>query len=73
MDDLGRPIAYTVLAEGTPVYDQDGQQLGVVDHVLADEEVHIFRGPIVHTTPLPGRHLFADADQIDKIYHRVCC
>ena len=70
MDDLGPPIAYTVLAEGTPVYDRNGERIGVVDHVLADMQLDIFEGVIVHTLPLPGRHLFADVDQIDELHER---
>jgi hypothetical protein len=30
----------------------------------------IFHGLIVHTAPLPGRHLFADADQIAELRDR---
>jgi hypothetical protein len=69
-EELGAPIAYLVLKEGTPVYDRDGQRIGVVEHVLADEPVDIFHGLIVHTLPLPGRHLFADADQIAELRER---
>jgi hypothetical protein len=67
VDDLGPPTAYLALAEGTPVYDRDRAQIGVVDHVLADDTVDVFHGLIVHTTPLPGRHLYADADQIAEL------
>jgi hypothetical protein len=70
MDDLGPPIGYTVLREGTPVYDRGGNRIGVVEHVLADEPVDIFHGLIVHTRPLPGRHLFAAADQITELHER---
>jgi hypothetical protein len=42
----------------------------VVDHVVAHEVVDIFEGIIVHTIPLPGRHLFADADQISELRER---
>ena len=70
MEDLGPPIAYTVLEEGTPVYDRDGERIGVVEHVLADLQLDIFDGLIVHTHPLPGRHLFADADQIAELHER---
>jgi uncharacterized protein YrrD len=65
--DLGAPIAYTVLEEGTPVYDRHGERIGVVEHVLADMQLDIFEGVIVHTRPLPGRHLFADVDQIAEL------
>ena len=70
MDDLGPPIAYTVLEEGTPVYDRNGKRIGVVDHVLADMQLDIFEGVIVHTLPLPGRHLFADVEQIAELHER---
>jgi hypothetical protein len=70
VEELGRPIAYLVLNEGTPVHDRQGNRIGVVEHVLADEVVDIFHGLIVHTHPLPGRHLFADADQIAAIHER---
>ena len=35
--------------------------------MLADEPTDIFHGLIVHTSPLPGRHLYADADQIAQM------
>jgi hypothetical protein len=70
MDDLGPPIAYTVLEEGTPVYDRNGEQIGVVEHVLADMQLDIFEGVIVHTRPLPGKHLYADVEQIAELRER---
>ena len=70
MPDLGPPIAYVTLAEGTPVYDRRGERVGVVEHVLADEQHDIFEGLIVHTLPLPGRHVFADAEQIAELHER---
>ena len=70
VDDLGPPIAYTVLPEGIAVYDRNGERIGVVDHVLADMQLDIFEGVIVHTLPLPGRHLFADVDQIAELHER---
>ena len=70
VQDLGPPIAYTVLEDGTPVYDRNGKRIGVVDHVLADMQLDIFEGLVVHILPLPGRHVFADADQIDELHER---
>lgn len=69
-DDLGRPTAYLAIVEGTPVYGPGGERVGIVDEVVADEREDIFRGLVLHTLPLPGRHLFADADQIAGIYER---
>src|SRR4051812_48915862 len=70
MDDLGPPIAYIALEEGTPVYDTTGDQVGVVEHVLGDMTADVFDGLIVHTKPLPGKHLFADVDQIAELRER---
>jgi uncharacterized protein YrrD len=70
VEDLGLPIAYTVLPEGIPVYDRHGNRIGVVDEVLADFRDDVFDGLIVHTVPLPGRHLFAAAEQIESLYER---
>jgi hypothetical protein len=68
VDDLGPPIAYTVLEEGTPVYDLHGERIGVVEHVLGESD--IFEGVNIHTHPFPGRHLFADAEQIAQLHER---
>jgi uncharacterized protein YrrD len=70
VDDLGPPIAYTVLEDGTPVYDRNGERIGVVDNVMGDIQLDIFEGVIIHTRPLPGRHLFADVEQIAELHER---
>ncbi len=70
MDDLGPPIAYTVLEEGTAVFGRNGKRIGVVDQVLADMQLDIFEGVIVQTRPLPGRRLFADVEQIAELRER---
>lgn len=64
--DLGRPIAYLALAEGTPVLDRERRRIGVVDQVIAD--LDLFHGVVVHTHPLPGRDLYADRDQIAELH-----
>jgi uncharacterized protein YrrD len=68
VQDLGSPIAWVALEEGTPVYDRDGDRIGVVEGVVG--ELDIFEGVIVHTLPLPGRHRFADVDQIAEMRER---
>lgn len=67
-EELGPLVAYTGLAEGTPVYDRDWNEIGVVEHVF--DEGGIFEGILVHTHPLPGRHLYADVDQIAELHER---
>jgi hypothetical protein len=68
--DLGPPIAFIALREGAPVYDVTRKRIGVVDEVIADEQAAIFEGVVVHTLPLPGRHLVADAEQIASLHER---
>jgi uncharacterized protein YrrD len=70
MDDLGPAVAHLALAEGVPVYDRSGRRIGVVDGVLADDRTGIFEGVIVHTLPLPGRHLYADHGQVAELRER---
>ena len=70
MDDLGTPGSYLTLAERTPVYSSDGEQLGRVEHVLADPDVDIFDGIVLDTSVLPGGRKFADATQVAEIYER---
>jgi rRNA processing protein Gar1 len=68
VEDLGPPIAYTVLEEGTPIFDSEGKRVGVVERVLGDMQLDIFEGVIIHTRPLPGRHLYADMNQIAELH-----
>ncbi len=70
MNDLGAPTSYLALQTGTPVFDAAGDEIGVVDHVLADPSIDIFDGLIVDTRPLLGGHRFADADQVGEIHER---
>jgi hypothetical protein len=66
--DHGAPIAYTVLAEGTPVHASDHTEIGTVRRVLADEGTDIFDGITVDTS---GGERFVDAEQIDGLYERA--
>jgi hypothetical protein len=68
MADHGSPIAYTVLAAGTPVYTSDGDEVGRVRRVLADEGADIFDG-IVVTTDDGDR--FVDAPEVGALYERA--
>jgi hypothetical protein len=71
LPDLGPPIAALALEDGTPVYDSEGERVGVVEEVLwAGAVGDIFEGVIIHTHPLPGTHLYADEDQISELHER---
>jgi len=68
--DLGNPISYLVLADGTPILTSDGQEVGQVEHVLADANADVFDGVIVDLRAGPGGHRFVDAEQVEAIYER---
>jgi hypothetical protein len=70
MEDLGAPVSHLALSEGVPVYDRDGERIGVLDRVMSDEITGIFEGLIIHTRPLPGRHLYATHDQVAELRER---
>jgi uncharacterized protein YrrD len=70
MENLGAPVAHTGLTEGVPVYDQAGRRIGVLDDVMTDGATGIFKGVLIHTMPLPGRHLYATEDQIAELRER---
>jgi uncharacterized protein YrrD len=68
--DLGPPSSYLTVEVGQPVHSSDGEQVGVIEHVLADPEADIFDGLVLDTSVLPGGHRFVDADQVEEIYER---
>jgi uncharacterized protein YrrD len=68
--DLGDPASYLVLEDGTPVMSSDGEEVGRVEHVLADPDADVFDGVIVDMRTGPGGHRFADADQVAEIHER---
>ena len=60
----GGPTSYLTLEEGTKVLSSDGEAVGSVAHVLADEDEDIFDGLVIEAD---GGHVFADATQIDEL------
>ena len=64
----GAPISYMVLAPGTAVRSADGVEVGVVERVLAVDEVDIFDGILIRTGD--GQR-FVDSDLITVICERV--
>jgi uncharacterized protein YrrD len=68
--DLGAPGSYMTLTPGTPVYSSDGQELGQVEHVLAEPDKDIFDGIVIDTSALPGGNRFVDAPEVGAIHER---
>ena len=64
-EDLGAPVSYMVLAEGTPVWDRAGDRVGTVEHVLADDREDVFHGLIIKTH---DGHRYASSAQVDGIF-----
>ncbi len=58
------PIAYTVLAAGTPVHASDGTEFGTVEAVLDVPDLDVFDGIVVQTDQ--GSR-FVDADAVEVI------
>jgi hypothetical protein len=61
------PVSYLTLETGTDVISADGERVGVVQHVLADEDADIFDGLVVDTKPGPGGLRFVDAPQVSEL------
>ena len=64
-EDLGAPVSYLVVADGTPVFDRSGDRIGEVEHVLADEQADVFHGLLIKTA---DGHRFARASLVDGLY-----
>ena len=65
--DYGAPISYFALKSGTEVISADGERVGVVEHVLADEETDIFDGIVIDMKLGPGGIRFVDAPEVGEI------
>lgn len=70
MERLGQPSSYLALKPGVPVYSCDEQELGSVEHVLADPDIDIFDGIVIDRSKLPGGHRFIDAPEVEEIFER---
>jgi uncharacterized protein YrrD len=64
--DEGAPIAYSVLEKGVPVMSSDGEQVGIVHHVVAAPQQDIFHGLVI-TTPAHGRR-FVEAADVESLH-----
>jgi PRC-barrel domain len=61
------PVSYRTLKPGTDVISSDGDRVGVVEHVLADEESDIFDGIVIDVRLGPGGLRFVDAPQVAEL------
>jgi uncharacterized protein YrrD len=70
MNDLGAPISYLLLREGTSVYSSDGARVGEVAEIRSDEIRDIFDGLVIRHGLLPGHHRLVAADQVEELFER---
>jgi hypothetical protein len=69
--DYGEPSSYLALKEGCDVVSSDGEKVGTVQHVLADEEEDVFDGIVIDTQLGPGGLHFVDAPQVSECFERA--
>jgi uncharacterized protein YrrD len=69
--DYGQPRSYLEADEGVDVITSDGQFVGALEHVLADEQSDIFDGIVVDTSAGPGGHRFVDAPDVAEFFERA--
>jgi len=68
--DYGDPISYMGLSAGVDVVCREGEVVGTVEHVLADDEEDVFDGLVIDCRLGPGGHRFVDAPQVAEIYEQ---
>ena len=66
MTDQRQPISWLALEKGTPVVAADGEEVGKVREVIADEQKDIFSGVTVDTGLL-SEPRFVPAEMIDEM------
>jgi hypothetical protein len=69
--EYGEPIAYSAVKPGADVISSDGQDVGAVEHVLADEDADVFDGIVIDVKSGPGGHRFVDAPEISSCHERA--
>jgi len=69
--DYGQPRSYLDAGAGIDVISSDGERVGALEHVLADEQADIFDGIVIDTSAGPGGHRFVDAPEVQEFFERA--
>ena len=64
------PASYLTLEPGADVISSDGDRVGVVEHVLRDEQTDVFDGLVIDVQLGPGGLHFVDAPEVGEITER---
>src|SRR4051812_34198366 len=71
MSDYGAPTSYLEVETGIDVMSADGERVGTLEHVLADENADIFDGIVIDVSAGPGGHGFVDAPEVSELRERA--
>lgn len=64
----GEPSSFLQARSGIDVISADGDRVGALEHVLADESTAIFDGIVIDIRTGPGGHRFVDAPDVAEFY-----
>jgi hypothetical protein len=71
MTDHGDPRSFLDVDTGVDVISSDGERIGELEHVLADDQTGIFDGIVIDVSSGPGGHRFADAPDVAEFFERA--
>lgn len=69
--DYGAPRSFLQIDPGVDVISSDGQHVGKLEHVLADDQTAIFDGVVIDVRTGPGGHRFVDAPAVVEFRERA--
>jgi PRC-barrel domain len=69
--DHGGPTSFLHADPGIDVISSDGQRVGTLEHVLADERTSVFDGIVIDVVLGPGGHRFVDAPEVTEFRERA--
>lgn len=67
--DEGHAIHYTAVERGTPVYSEDGVEVGKVDEVVDNYREHILDGVVIESAD--GDLRFVDGPEVQRTFERA--
>jgi hypothetical protein len=67
----GEPTSFLQAASGIDVISSDGERVGALERVRADEPTAIFEGIVIDIRTGPGGHRFVDASEVAEFYERA--
>ena len=71
MAEHGEPRSYLQTDTGIDVISSDGERVGALEHVLADDSSGIFDGIVIDVSSGLGGHRFVDAPEVSGFFERA--